>query len=152
MPDQSQPGRPPAASPSQEADKPCLHVCVTCTGPAALSADLPEQGPRPGQRLYETLRESLEKLGPSAPLRVEPVLCLANCERGCSATISMDGKWAYLLGFLGEAQADELVEYARTFAASENGAVLRSKRPASLHHAVMGRFPGTLAPRKEAAE
>lgn len=92
------------------------------------------------------------------------MVCLANCDHGCSATVSAPGKWAYMVGDLGPEHAADLVAYGRAFAASATGAVLRSGRPKSLHHAILGRFPGQFAgldaqialftkePTKEAAE
>ena len=113
---------------------PRLHVCITCRAGTA-----PSEGEAPqGARLLAAL-EAL--LGEAATLRLAPVSCLANCERGCSAAISAAGKWTYLLGGLGPAQAADLIAYAATYAASANGTVMPSRRPASLRQAVIARIP-----------
>ncbi len=113
---------------------PRLHVCITCR-----AGTTPEAGEAPpGARLHAALADLL---GESPTLRLAPVACLANCERGCSAAISAAGKWTYLLGGLGPAQAADLLAYAETYAASASGTVLPSRRPASLRHAVLGRVP-----------
>lgn len=122
----------------------CLHICLTCRGSAVdLAADSAENAarlPLPGRRLYDAARALVPAHDPE--LAVRPVVCLANCERGCTATVSAPGKWAYLVGGLGPELAADLVAYGRAFAASPSGAVLRSGRPVSLHHAIIGRFPG----------
>jgi predicted metal-binding protein len=111
----------------------CLHVCITCRG-----AEPPEEGRTPpGARLHAALAGLIR----DPALRLAPVACLANCERGCSAAISAAGKWTYLLGGLSPALAADLLAYAATYAASRNGTVLPSRRPASLRAAVIGRVP-----------
>jgi predicted metal-binding protein len=111
-----------------------------------------------GRRLHDSVSQILADTGTDT-LRVEPVVCLANCERGCSAILSAPGKWAYMVGHLGPEHAADLVAYARAYAASERGIVLRAGRPASMRDVILGRFPAeisdltwTAAARKEAAE
>ena len=113
---------------------PRLHVCITCrAGTTPADGETP-----PGARLLAALADML---GESDSLRLAPVACLANCERGCSAAISAAGKWTYLLGHLGPAQAADLIAYAATYAASASGTVMPSRRPASLRQAVIARIP-----------
>jgi len=69
------------------------------------------------------------------------VSCLASCERGCAAAISMPGKWTNLLGFLSPALASDLLVYAQAYAASPTGTVMPSRRPASLGTLILGRVP-----------
>ncbi|TCT13577.1 putative metal-binding protein [Tepidamorphus gemmatus] len=133
--------------------RPTLYVCTTCRR----AGDPPsaEDVPRAGQLLFEATGAAARALGADAPAIV-PVVCFANCERGCSAAISQPGKWAYMVGDLGPEHADDLIDYAIAYARSETGAVLRSGRPESLRHAIIGRFPLHLAapqpPLKDAAE
>lgn len=125
-----------------------LHICLTCrrgdgTDGADASIQLAENGarlPLPGRRLFEAAAALVADEDPA--LAIRPVVCLANCERGCTATVSAPGKWAYMVGGLGPEHAEDLVAYGRAFAASATGAVLRGGRPKSLHHAILGRFPG----------
>lgn len=113
---------------------PRLHVCITCR-----AGEAPAEGAAPpGARLHAALAE---RLGADAVLRLAPVSCLANCDRGCSAAISAAGKWTYLLGGLRPAHAADLLTYAALYAASASGTVLPSRRPASLRRAVLARVP-----------
>jgi predicted metal-binding protein len=103
-----------------------------------------------GRRLYDKVMEL-------AAVRVEevqvhPILCFANCERGCSAGIAASGKWSYLMGDLGPEHAADLLLYAQTYAKAKTGVVLPSKRPPSLEKTVIARFPAPLAEFKDAAE
>ena len=113
---------------------PRLHVCVTCRVGRTLA---PGEAP-PGALLHAALADRLPH---GAALRIAPVACMANCERGCSAAISAAGKWTYLLGGLGPAHAADLLAYAAQYAASASGTVLPSRRPASLRGAVLARIP-----------
>ncbi|MCP1242980.1 DUF1636 domain-containing protein [Acetobacter lambici] len=126
---------------SAYAGPPVLHVCVTCRrgGPAM---DCP-----PGAQLLERLQglldaEHLAGLAPSASVR--PVACLAACDRGCTAAIAMPGRWTWLLGHLGEEKAEDILAYARLYAASAKGTVMPSRRPESLANMVQGRVPAIL--------
>jgi predicted metal-binding protein len=116
--------------------RPRLAVCVTCKAGREIEGD----EVRPGRRLFEALAgRSADDL----PVDLMPVECLSLCDDGCSAAISVDGKWSYLLGGLDEAMADDLITYARAYAVSKTGLVLPSKRPASLATMVKGRMPPT---------
>lgn len=101
----------------------------------------------PGAQLLERLQTLLneEHLAgdlPSATLR--PVGCLAACDRGCTAAIAMPERWTWLLGHLGPEKAEDILAYARLYAASAKGTVMPSRRPASLADMVQGRLPATL--------
>jgi predicted metal-binding protein len=113
---------------------PHLHICITCRAGQALDeGDTP-----PGQQLFDAVSCLLGERG---PVRLQPVSCLASCERGCAAVISAPGKWGYLLGGLSDAVAPDLLTYAGAYAASKTGTVMPSKRPPSLLSVVLGRFP-----------
>lgn len=115
----------------------CVHVCVTC-----LAGEIRDDGAdRPGLRFRRALENAHRDADDANWLEIRGVSCLASCERGCAAVISMPGKWSYLLGRLGEPKAVDFLAYARTYRASKTGVVLPSKRPASLHDAVLGRIP-----------
>lgn len=117
---------------------PSLHVCTTCRAGRSLA----EGETAPGQRLFDAVASLM---GVAAPVALQPVTCLASCERGCTAAISAPGKWSYLLGGLAEADAADLLIYGTAYAASRTGTVLPSKRPASLARAIVGRFPAGVA-------
>ncbi len=115
-----------------------LHVCTTCQGGETLRpGELPM-----GRRLHGAVARALAGTPGQAPVvELRETSCLANCERGCSAVLSMPGRWTYLLGGLSPAVAADLAAYARTYGESRNGTVMPSRRAATLRDAVMGRVP-----------
>ncbi len=120
-----------------EHDQAVLHVCITCKGPD--NAELVPGTDPPGRRLYESAAALANWNG--AVIRVAPVVCLANCERGCSVAVSAPGKWAYVMGGLDDSRGADLLLYGAAYARSESGTVLREHRPQSLRHAVIARLP-----------
>jgi predicted metal-binding protein len=117
-----------------ELQRPRLIVCTTCRAGRTLA-----EGETPlGAKLYAAVQALLAH---PAAIDLREVACLANCERGCSAAIAMSGKWTYLLGWLDPTMAGDLLIYAGIYAASSNGTVMPSRRPASLRDVIMGRVP-----------
>ena len=121
-----------------------LYVCMSCWRHGIKREAEGES--TDGKRLFDELASRVSELGQDAPVRPIPVLCFANCERGCSVAIASPGKWSYLLGELGPEHAADLLTYAKTYNQARAGVVLPSKRPASLEHAVIARFPAHLDP------
>ncbi len=113
---------------------PVLHVCTTCRAGLPLA----EGQVAPGRRMHDAVA-ALLAADPAVELR--EVSCLSSCDAGCAAAISQPGKWTYLLGRLDPTSAPDLLDYAAIYAASRTGAVLPSKRPASLSRMVLGRVP-----------
>ncbi|MDD2876622.1 MAG: DUF1636 domain-containing protein [Acidiphilium sp.] len=125
---------------------PCLHVCITCRAGLKI-----EPGVTPmGADLHDALARSLEAA--PAPLELRTVDCLAACERGCTATISMPGKWSYLLGGLSPDLAPDLLIYARSYGTSKTGTIMPSRRPESLKDMILARFPAQDTSIQQAAE
>ncbi|MHB1872717.1 MAG: DUF1636 family protein [Steroidobacteraceae bacterium] len=115
----------------------CIHVCVTCQ-----AGEVRKEGTSPaGLRLRRALELARIEFENAEWLEIRDISCLALCERGCAAAISMPGKWSYLLGRLCASNATDFLAYARTYRDSKSGVVLPSKRPASLRNAVLGRMP-----------
>lgn len=110
---------------------PVLHVCTTCSAGETIAPG----GEPPGQRLHDAVARLADRV------TVRPVVCLASCDRGCTASIGQPGKWSYLVGDLRPDIAADLLAYADAYAASANGAVLRAGRPESLRHAIIARLP-----------
>ena len=131
------------------ANRPVLYVCTTCR--RASTAPKPDGVEPDGKQLYDRLAARLKELGARAPARLRPVVCHANCERGCSVAIAAPGKWTYVLGEIGLQDVDDLVTYSATYADAETGVVFRSRRPASLS-TVVARFPTHINEAKDAAE
>jgi len=116
--------------------RPVLHICTTCrAGETSV-----EGAPVPGRRLFDRVAALLAD--DNAPVSLRSVVCLGNCEQGCSAAVEQAGKWTYLLGRMGPDQAADLVAYGAAFAASANGTVWRSGRAASLRDSIVARVPG----------
>ncbi len=116
-----------------EVPRPSLHVCVTCrTGPPPAT----EEPVRAGRVLFNNIAERAGGM-----VGLHEVECLANCARGCSAAITMPGKWSYLLGGLDPSLAADLLDYAATYAQSKTGTVMPSRRAPSLRDMVVGRIP-----------
>ncbi|MGO4739679.1 DUF1636 family protein [Bosea sp. 2KB_26] len=114
-----------------------IFVCVACR---RTRADLPEGYDQPGLSFAEALRERIARDGGTLP--VEPVDCLAVCNRPCTVALAADGKWTYLIGDLDtDAHIDEVVGAAASFAASTNGIVPWKERPASFRKGVVARVP-----------
>ena len=115
-------------------DLPTLHVCITCL------AGQPIEDPRarPGALLFDAIGAALAG---TRTVHLHPTSCLAACERGCTAALSMPGRFSYLLGHLAPAYADDLLDYARSYARSPTGTVMPSRRAASLKNVVLGRIP-----------
>jgi predicted metal-binding protein len=112
-----------------------LVVCTTCRA----GRDLAEGEAPPGALLHAELERRLA--ASDVPLSLSGVACLANCARGCTAAITMPGKWTYLLADLTPAHADDLIDYGAAYVASRSGTVLPSRRPASLRNAILARVP-----------
>lgn len=111
---------------------PSLHICVTCrNGPPPAV----EEAVRDGRMLFDRIAARMPAL---TLLQVE---CLANCAQGCSAAITMPGKWSYLLGRLDPSLADDLIAYAASYAQSRTGTVMPSRRADSLRNMIVGRIP-----------
>ena len=126
------------------ASRPTLHVCVTCRA----NQPLVDGEPVAGKLLFDAVAGVV---GCDAAVELRPVVCLGNCNDGCSAAVTQDGKWSYLLGHLSPDHAADLVAYGAAFAASENGTVWRSGRAPSLRDAIVARIPGHGFIQKETA-
>jgi len=128
------------ALPEAEA-KPVLHVCTTCRAGNPLAED---EVP-PGRHLHDAVAAALAA-HPAPPVELRPVKCMAACDHGCTAAMTAPGKWGYLLGRLDLSHAGDLLTYGAAYAASGSGAVLPSRRPASLRSVVLGRLPSLTEP------
>jgi predicted metal-binding protein len=123
-----------------------LFVCTTCV----VAGETRREGHAPsGQQLYEKIRDLDAGEG---DVRVMPVVCLANCDQGCSAAASAPGKWSYVMGYLTPEQAPDLLAYGRAYAKSKLGVVLRSQRADSMRDSIVARIPSLALYENEAAE
>jgi predicted metal-binding protein len=111
-----------------------IFVCVSCRQESDADS-------RPGTALLESLREKLAERN-ERDIRVESVECLAVCKRPCTVALAGDDKWTYVLGDLDKnADIDDLIASARSFAVSENGLVPWKERPDCFKKGVVSRTP-----------
>jgi len=114
-----------------------IYVCTTCRRP-----DDPEDHPRPGAALAAATIQAAENSG----VAVQPLRCLANCKRGCTAIIrrleSDVPTWTYVFGHLDPAtDASALVEGAKLLANSSDGLLPWRGRPEPLKRGLIARVP-----------
>jgi predicted metal-binding protein len=114
-----------------------IFVCVTCR-----HAD--EEGVRPGKALFDAVQARLSLAG-DGNIALRPVECLSVCKRPCTIALSGPGKWTYVVGDLEiAANADDVIEAARKFAATHDGLVAWRERPKSFRKGVISRVPPLL--------
>ncbi len=115
-----------------------IFVCVSCRRPVEGSAEGFDQ---PGVALVDSLRRHFAANG-RGDATVEPVDCLAVCERPCTVAFAGAGKWTYLIGDLDPLlHAEEVAGAAASFAAAENGIIPWRERPMSFRKGVIARVP-----------
>ena len=114
-----------------------IYVCITCRRP-----EDPEDYPRPGATLAEATVRAAENSG----ITVEPLRCLANCKRGCTAVLRRTDPsapaWTYVFGHLDPAaDAQALVQGAKLLAGSADGLMPWRGRPDALKRGLIARVP-----------
>ncbi|BBE74476.1 DUF1636 family protein [Oharaeibacter diazotrophicus] len=110
-----------------------LYVCVTCR-----AGEPPgEDRARPGKRLAAALAAL-----PAPPgVRVVPVECLSACSTGCAVALAGPGRWTYVYGRLGEADAAAILDGAARHAATADGLVPWRERPEIFRKQSIARIP-----------
>jgi len=110
-----------------------IYVCITCRGGRPL-----DLVPVPGEVLATATARAAEGTG----IAVEPIRCLANCNRGLSAAVRREGAWTYVFGHLDPASgADALIEGAKLFAHAPDGLMPWRGRPEALKRGLVARTP-----------
>ncbi|MPZ59147.1 MAG: DUF1636 domain-containing protein [Rhizobiales bacterium] len=114
-----------------------IYVCTTCRQP-----DDPDDAPRPGAALAAATARAAE----NTDIAVQPLRCLANCKRGCSAvmrrTDASAPAWTYVFGHLDPAaDAQALVQGAQLLAQSVDGLMPWRGRPDALKRGLIARVP-----------
>jgi predicted metal-binding protein len=126
-----------AGGKARDAAAAIIYVCTTCRRP-----EDPEDYPRPGSALAEATIRAAENSGVS----VEPMRCLANCKRGCTAVLRRADRsspaWTYVFGHLDPAaDAEALVQGAKLLAGSADGLMPWRGRPDALKRGLIARIP-----------
>jgi predicted metal-binding protein len=110
-----------------------IYVCTTCRRP-----DDPEDHPRPGA----VLAAATARAAQHTDIAVQPLRCLANCKRGCSAILRRPDAWAYVFGHLDpDRDADALVQGAQLLANATDGLLPWRSRPEVLKRNMIARVP-----------
>ena len=108
-----------------------LFVCITCRREGDPPADV-----RPGARLFAALKEQ------AGDLDVQPVECLSNCTRSCTAAVTAPGKWTYVVGHLDPDQhVADMVQFARLHGESADGLTVWRDRPGHVRKNTIARVP-----------
>jgi predicted metal-binding protein len=126
-----------SGSTAHESASVVIYVCTTCRRP-----DDPEDYPRPGAALAAATIHAAE----NSRVAVQPLRCLANCKRGCSAVLRRTDpsspSWTYVFGHLdAAADAQALVQGARLLAQSTDGLMPWRGRPEALKRGLIARVP-----------
>lgn len=122
------------AAPGKEPTGVTLFVCTTCRGP-----DGAEGSPTAGEHLLQAVRAAAAADG--APVRIEGIACLANCDRRLSVAFVADGGWTYAFGSLVAADADDLIAGARMLGAAGGAMLPWRGRPDCLKRGMVARVP-----------
>ena len=122
---------------AQKSASTVIYVCTTCRRP-----EDPEDYPRPGAGLATATIRAAEGSG----IAVQPLRCLANCKRGCSAVVrridASAPSWTYVFGHLDAAtDAQALVHGAQLLAQSADGLMPWKGRPEALKRGLIARVP-----------
>lgn len=114
-----------------------LPVIVTvCTSCRAMQGDAAE---RPGQALFEALREAV---GKDPQLTIRATQCLSVCKRVCTVAISGEDAYTFLFGDIDPASdVVALIDLAKSCHGAPFGFVPWKDRPASLRSKIIARLP-----------
>ncbi len=123
---------------------PTLFVCTLCKFPPAEAERETVSG---GQYLIDQLAEQLD-----GTVTIQPVRCMAACDRACNAALSAPGKLTFILNDLSPRQsAPDLAEFCRQYAATETGKVPYGLRSAAIKQATAYVLPPLACGLAEAA-
>jgi predicted metal-binding protein len=87
-----------------------------------------------------TLDAALQNVGVNAT--VSGIGCMSGCARESTAAFRARGKVAYLFGDLTAADLDDLVTFARLYAASPDGVFVDARPLGGLRTKALARIPG----------
>lgn len=111
-----------------------LLVCIKCLR----GQDAPQDGIRPGQRLYDDIAACDLPEG----VTVTPVECLQNCDHGCTVALRGGNRWTYVYGNVEEASHPGLiVEGAALYHETSDGLIPWRQRPEHFKRNCIARIP-----------
>lgn len=112
-----------------------LYICTTCR---KRDGDIITD-PEAGKKFYAAVQKYGNELKDA--VSIVSTECLGMCKKACSAALSGDGKYSYLLAHLDESMAKDLCTFAHTYAQKMDGLVKKVERPEVLQNKVQGRLP-----------
>lgn len=114
-----------------------VFVCTACRFPAS------DSGETGTVSLGETLlARLLDRLPRETAVTLQPVDCLAVCDRPCTVAFSGQDRWTYLIGDIDpETDADDILLAAARLAASDQPVLALADRPPFFRKGVIGRIP-----------
>ncbi len=122
-----------------------LLVCVKCLR----GHEAPEEGLRPGQRLFEALSAGPAPKG----VTITAVECLQNCDQGCTVALRGGARWTYVFGNVDEVSHwSVILDGAARYHTTEDGLIPWRERPEHFKRNCVARIPPptpTQAPLKE---
>ncbi|MBE9112380.1 DUF1636 domain-containing protein [Nodosilinea sp. LEGE 07298] len=125
--------------------QPTLFVCALCKFPAAEAGAGDISG---GQHLIDQLASQLE----DDTVILQPVRCMAACDRACNAALSAPGKLTFIFNDLSPHQAaPDLAEFCRQYAAADLGKVPYGLRSPAIKQATAYVLPPLVAESLEGA-
>ena len=111
-----------------------VQVCVLCGEDDAAEGALPA-----GRRLFEALGAAAAA---TSEITIEPVECLAVCDRVVTLAFRAPGKWSYLVGDADPVgDVADIVAAARAVAASRHGVPAMADRPPFFRRGTIARLP-----------
>ncbi|PSN16601.1 metal-binding protein [filamentous cyanobacterium CCT1] len=123
--------------------QPTLFVCALCKFPTAETSDTTG-----GQHLIDQLMPQFE----DGTVNLQPVRCMAACDRACNAALSAPGKLTFIFNDLSPHQAaPDLAEFCRQYAAASMGKVPYGLRSPAIKQAIAYVLPPLAVEEVEAA-
>ncbi|GLK81134.1 DUF1636 domain-containing protein [Methylopila turkensis] len=112
-----------------------ITICRTCR---AAGDERPDP---PGAALSRATAAKVAETNAAGSIQVTAIACLSACSRACSATVSGDGKFSYVIGGLTPDDAGDLVAFAEAHAASADGIPPWRARPERIRKNTIARLP-----------
>ncbi|TVQ08444.1 MAG: DUF1636 domain-containing protein [Leptolyngbya sp. DLM2.Bin27] len=118
-----------------------LFVCALCKFP---QPPQPQSATTGGQHLIDQLADCLEP--DQNQIVIQPVRCMAACDRACNAALSAPGKLTFIFnGLSPQAAAPDLAEFCRQYAEATGGKVPYGLRSQSIKQATAYVLPPPMA-------
>ena len=112
-----------------------LYICVTCKKVEG------NGGPKEGETLYTSIKESFEMCDIGKQLTLLPTACLSGCKKACAFALQSKGKYAHVFGFADLSSIESIHALAYTYISKEDGVLKKVDRPDAFKNKVLARIP-----------